>query len=372
MFPDRIQPSIKDYQIIKAISKGAFGSVFLAKKKITGEYFAIKVLKKSDMVVKNQVMNVKAERTILTQLDSPFVVKLYYSFQSANHIYLVMEYLPGGDCAALLKSVQQLDEPWTRQYISEIVLGLEFLHERDIIHRDLKPDNLLIDAKGHIKLTDFGLSKVGFLGRRAHQTEQKQSSLVNSPSFSQLLPASPSFGSLSESPKMSVTQQASKKLDEREHKNNFVGTPDYLAPECIVGYGQGPSVDWWAVGVIMYEFLLGIPPFNAMTTTQVFENIVMRRIDWMEDEVELTMEAKDLMDKLMCTKVEDRLGTQSTDQVKAHPWFNNLDWKSVWEQPAPFTPTIKGLEDTDYFDARGAKDIEISDDPLVQQGTDFG
>jgi Protein kinase domain len=131
----RSVPSIKDYHIIKPISKGAFGSVFLAKKKITGEYFAIKVLKKADMVSKNQVMNVKAERTILTQLDSPYVVKLFYTFQSQEHIYLVMEYLNGGDCASLLKNMGQLDENWARRYIAEMVLGLEFLHDRDIVHR---------------------------------------------------------------------------------------------------------------------------------------------------------------------------------------------------------------------------------------------
>ena len=128
-------PSIKDYEIIKPISKGAFGSVFLAKKKISGQYYAIKVLRKSDMVAKNQAMNIKSERTILTQLDSPYVVKLFSTFQSKNHIYLVMEYLNGGDCAALLKSLGQLDEDWAKQYITEMVQGLEFLHEKDIVHR---------------------------------------------------------------------------------------------------------------------------------------------------------------------------------------------------------------------------------------------
>nr|KAJ3418663.1 hypothetical protein HK105_008006 [Polyrhizophydium stewartii] len=128
-------PSIKDYEIIKPISKGAFGSVYLAKKRVTGDYFAIKVIRKADMVAKNQVMNIKSERMILTQLDSPYVVKVYFSFQSKEHIYLVMEYLNGGDCAALLKNFGQLDEAWTRQYIAEVVLGLEFLHSRDIVHR---------------------------------------------------------------------------------------------------------------------------------------------------------------------------------------------------------------------------------------------
>jgi len=131
----RSVPSIKDFEIIKPISKGAFGSVYLAKKRLTGDYFAIKVLKKADMVAKNQVMNIKAERMILTQLDSPYVVKLYFSFQSRDNLYLVMEYLNGGDCAALVKAMGCLDEKWAKQYCAEVVLGLEFLHSRGIVHR---------------------------------------------------------------------------------------------------------------------------------------------------------------------------------------------------------------------------------------------
>ncbi len=128
-------PSIKDYEIIKPVSKGAFGSVYLAKKRNTGEYYAIKMLKKADMVAKNQVTNVRSERMILSLLDSPFVVKLYYSFQSKENLYLVMEYLNGGDCASLIMTVGALDEDWARQYVAEVVLGLEFLHSRSIIHR---------------------------------------------------------------------------------------------------------------------------------------------------------------------------------------------------------------------------------------------
>ncbi|KAF1730312.1 Serine/threonine-protein kinase cek1 [Beauveria bassiana] len=161
------QPSIKDFEIIKPISKGAFGSVYLSKKKSTGEYFAIKVLKKADMVAKNQVGNVKAERAIMMwQGQSEFVAKLYWTFSSKDYLYLVMEYLNGGDCAALIKVLGGLPEDWVQKYLAEVILGVEHLHERDIIHRDLKPDNLLIDQKGHLKLTDFGLSRMGLVGRQ--------------------------------------------------------------------------------------------------------------------------------------------------------------------------------------------------------------
>ncbi|KAK5987650.1 Serine/threonine-protein kinase cek1 [Cladobotryum mycophilum] len=161
------QPSIKDFEIIKPISKGAFGSVYLSKKKSTGEYFAIKVLKKADMVAKNQVGNVKAERAIMMwQGQSDFVAKLYWTFSSKDYLYLVMEYLNGGDCASLIKVLGGLPEEWVKKYLAEVILGVEHLHERGVIHRDLKPDNLLIDQKGHLKLTDFGLSRMGLVGRQ--------------------------------------------------------------------------------------------------------------------------------------------------------------------------------------------------------------
>ncbi|KAL2684995.1 hypothetical protein Neosp_006088 [[Neocosmospora] mangrovei] len=174
--PRPTQPSIKDFEIIKPISKGAFGSVYLSKKKSTGEYFAIKVLKKADMVAKNQVGNVKAERAIMMwQGESEFVAKLYWTFSSKDYLYLVMEYLNGGDCASLIKVLGGLPEEWVKKYLGEVVLGVEHLHSRGIIHRDLKPDNLLIDQKGHLKLTDFGLSRMGLVGRQKRALNSENS-----------------------------------------------------------------------------------------------------------------------------------------------------------------------------------------------------
>ncbi|KAJ3180750.1 hypothetical protein HDU87_001863 [Geranomyces variabilis] len=405
-------PSIKDFDIIKPISKGAFGSVYLAKKRLTGDYFAIKVLKKADMVAKNQVMNIKAERMILTQLDSPFVVRLYFSFQSRENLYLVMEYLNGGDCAALIKSLGSLDEKWAGQYVAEVVLGLEFLHSRGIVHRDLKPDNLLIDQDGHVKLTDFGLSRVGFLGRRSRETFLSPTSVPQSKAVSYLandMPGSPIIGTTTpttptfspsspfkigehlyggqsyslgrHSRRSSVASTGSIGSDKgvfgdgpgagANNTNNgpeggnaaapkaFAGTPDYLAPESILGLGQGVSVDWWALGVILYEFLYGVPPFHAPTPSLVFENILTRRIDWCEDEIDITPEARDLMEQLMCTEIDHRLGTHGPGPVKNHPFFRETNWTTLLGEEAAFVPKIKSVEDTDYFDDRGAASLGV-------------
>ncbi|KIJ37366.1 hypothetical protein M422DRAFT_231711, partial [Sphaerobolus stellatus SS14] len=306
-------PSLKDFEIIKPISKGAFGSVFLAKKKTTGDYYAIKVLKKADMIAKNQITNVKHERMILMkQSESPFVAKLYFTFQSKDYLYLVMEYLNGGDCAALIKSLGALPEEWTRNYIAEVVLGLEYLHKRGVVHRDLKPDNLLIDQHGHLKLTDFGLSRIGLLNR---QTRDAQYQL--------------------------------------EPSRAFVGTPDYLAPESILGIGgDDPTVDWWALGVITYEFLYGIPPFHAESPEKVFANIISTHIEWHDDWVDYSPEARDFMVKLLTADPTKRLGANGADEVKAHPFFAGVDWDSVTTQEAQFIPQVTDPESTDYFDPR--------------------
>ncbi|EKM59153.1 uncharacterized protein PHACADRAFT_136458 [Phanerochaete carnosa HHB-10118-sp] len=416
--------SIKDFEIIKPISKGAFGSVFLAKKKVTGDYFAIKVLKKADMIAKNQITNVKAERMILMkQSESPFVAKLYFTFQSKENLYLVMEYLNGGDCAALIKSLGNLPEEWTRNYIAEVVLGLESLHQRGIVHRDLKPDNLLIDQHGHLKLTDFGLSRIGLLGR---QTRDGQLSFERGPRirtrhnsrppsidsymsspllatdlhgsyFSQRAQSNPRPGS---SPYLPLTDDVSESsgseslynifprrngngsrqandsplqsfateltTDLRSHhtltpggtppgEQKVVGTPDYLAPETILGLrGDDAAVDWWALGVITYEFLYGIPPFHDETPEKVFENILSGHVEWHEDYIDISDEAKDFLQRLLTLDPNQRLGVNGAEEVKAHPFFAGIDWDAVTTTEAAFIPQVTDPESTDYFDPRGA------------------
>ncbi|KAG6911235.1 hypothetical protein DXG01_003102 [Tephrocybe rancida] len=418
--------SIKDFDVIKPISKGAFGSVFLAKKKVTGDYYAIKVLKKADMIAKNQITNVKAERMILMkQAESPFVAKLYFTFQSKENLYLVMEYLNGGDCAALIKSLGCLPEEWTKNYIAEVVLGLEYLHQRGVVHRDLKPDNLLIDQHGHLKLTDFGLSRIGLLGRQTREEQPgrqltRYSSRSRPPSMDSAYLSSPmiypessaagsyfsqrtqsanrmgnspyvltddveSSGSESvsglhsrrsvkanDSPLQSFATELTNDL--RSHSNGgtppgeqkFVGTPDYLAPETILGLrGDDAAVDWWALGVITYEFLYGIPPFHADTPEMVFENILSGHIEWHEDWIDFTEESRDFMRSLMTLDPSDRLGANGADEVKAHPFLEGIEWDKVTTTEAAFIPQVTDPESTDYFDPRGAIPQLFQDDEAV-------
>ncbi|KAJ7178986.1 hypothetical protein C8R46DRAFT_1072093 [Mycena filopes] len=429
--------SIKDFDIIKPISKGAFGSVFLAKKKITGDYFAIKVLKKADMIAKNQITNVKAERMILMkQAESPFVAKLYFTFQSKENLYLVMEYLNGGDCAALIKSLGSLPEEWTKNYIAEVVLGLEYLHQRGVVHRDLKPDNLLIDQHGHLKLTDFGLSRIGLLGRQTRESQlarpttrygsrsrppSMDSAYLSSPLihgeynnaggsyFNQRPPSVPRIGT---SPHLPSTDDVSESsgseslsglhlrrtgkatdsplqsfateltTDLRSHSNSnshssgtppgdqkVVGTPDYLAPETILGLrGDDAAVDWWALGVITYEFLYGIPPFHAETPERVFENILSNQIEWHDEWVDFSPEARDFMSRLMTLDPATRLGVNGADEVKAHPFFDGIEWDKVTSTEAAFIPQVDDPESTDYFDPRGAIPQLFHDDDQIAVG----
>ncbi|KAK9365803.1 hypothetical protein V1509DRAFT_598632 [Lipomyces kononenkoae] len=494
-------PSIKDFEVIKPISRGAFGSVYLTKKKRTGDYFAIKVLKKSDMIAKNQVTNVKAERAIMmAQAESPFVAKLFFTFQSKEYLYLVMEYLNGGDCAALLKAFGGgFPEDWAQKYVAEVVVGIQNLHAQGIVHRDLKPDNLLIDKNGHLKLTDFGLSRMGLVGRQARARnastvdppdifQQGQfgsramsvsaqpgvldtpmyvdnnlgigispgSTPVMQPTDSGTLLNVPGYFSLNKSalsesysksqslaplkdeplssmlssfslsnPKSTTLRPASKEKEDDvqttvspvsgeatglsglgihrvnslnrvgSHNNSgsvsssasasttaslsmpppptpalqnmalfdpandgkrFVGTPDYLAPETIMGTGQDEMSDWWSLGCIVFEFLFGYPPFHADTPNEVFENILARRIAWPSPEVMESMSpaAIDLIEKLICTDSEKRLGAETWAEVKQHPFFEGISWETLSNDEAPFIPRPVHNEDTAYFDDRGA------------------
>ncbi|KAL2329375.1 hypothetical protein Fmac_022802 [Flemingia macrophylla] len=308
--------SIEDFEIIKPISRGAFGRVFLTRKRATGDLFAIKV-------------------------------RFFYSFTCRENLYLVMEYLNGGDLYSLLRNLGCLDEDMARVYIAEVVLALEYLHSLNVVHRDLKPDNLLIGQDGHIKLTDFGLSKVGLI----NSTDD-----LSAPSFS-------TNGFLGDDePK----PRHSSKREERQ-KQSVVGTPDYLAPEILLGMGHGATADWWSVGVILYELLVGIPPFNAEHPQQIFDNIINRDIQWPRVPEEISFEAYDLMNKLLNENPVQRLGATGATEVKRHAFFKDVNWDTLARQKAMFIPSAEAL-DTSYFMSRY---IWNPEDEHCAGGSDF-
>ncbi|XP_031091247.1 probable serine/threonine protein kinase IREH1 [Ipomoea triloba] len=329
----RDRTSIDDFEIIKPISRGAFGRVFLAKKRTTGDLFAIKVLKKADMIRKNAVESILAERDILISVRNPFVVRFFYSFTCRENLYLVMEYLNGGDLYSLLRNLGCLDEDVARVYIAEVVLALEYLHSLRVVHRDLKPDNLLIAHDGHIKLTDFGLSKVGLI----NSTDD-----LSGPAVSGTSMMDEDESQLSES----------EHQQERRNNRSAVGTPDYLAPEILLGTGHGFTADWWSVGVILFELIVGIPPFNAEHPQKIFDNILNRMIPWPLVPDEMSPEAQDLIDRLLTEDPHQRLGAKGATEVKQHPFFRNINWDTLARQKAAFVPTSESALDTSYFTSR--------------------
>ncbi|KAG9452438.1 hypothetical protein H6P81_005342 [Aristolochia fimbriata] len=344
--------SIEDFEIIKPISRGAFGRVFLARKKVTGDLFAIKVLRKADMIRKNMVESILAERDILISARNPFVVRFFYSFTCTENLYLVMEYLNGGDLYSLLRTLGCLDEEMTRIYIAEVVLALEYLHSVKVIHRDLKPDNLLIAKDGHIKLTDFGLSKVGLID----STDD-----LSGPSI-----CSTSLTGDDESKLTSLVQ--TQKREERQ-KQSVVGTPDYLAPEILLGMGHGTTADWWSVGIILYELLVGIPPFNADHPQIIFDNIMNRDITWPRVPEEISYEAYDLINKLLIENPFHRLGATGAQEVKRHPFFKNINWDTLARQKAAFIPSADAC-DTSYFACR--RTWNPTDEDVLACSHDYG
>eukprot|EP01119_Soliformovum_irregulare_P025363 TRINITY_DN9368_c0_g1_i1.p1 TRINITY_DN9368_c0_g1~~TRINITY_DN9368_c0_g1_i1.p1 ORF type:complete len:627 (-),score=161.64 TRINITY_DN9368_c0_g1_i1:43-1923(-) len=342
-----VMPSIDDFELIKPISKGAFGQVFLARKRKTGDYFAVKIQKKSAVMRKKISKRVNDEHKILADTDNPFIVKLYYSFQSEDNLFLVMEYLPGGDCLSLIEKLGSFGEEMTRFYIAETVLALKYLHNRGIIHRDMKPDNMLINSDGHVKLTDFGLSVYGVHDMIHGGDDDTATDRAYVPNQNK--------------------NPAIRRLTRREKAYSCVGTPDYLAPEVLRGIGHDESADWWSVGAITYEFLTGLPPFTSDSADEVFRNVLHQEIEWPED-IEISDTAKDFVKNLLVRDPTQRLGSRAEGvlELQRHPFFEGLDWDNVYNQEATFKPCLQGDDDTSYGDLRAEmhKSVEISLDSL--------
>ena len=333
--------SIFDFVPIKIIGKGAFGEVRLCKYIPTDDIVAIKKMKKEEMHKKNQVLHVRAERDVLSEAKNQWIVELKFSFQDQNYLYLGMEYLPGGDLMTLLMARDILPEQDAKFYAAEMVLAIESVHDMGCIHRDLKPDNVLIGKDGHIKLSDFGLSKKldAFLDKNNKLIfNQDNKTLKNNNS------------NLSYAEQFRIFKNMKSKK-RREKAFSTVGTPDYIAPEVFKQKGYGQEIDWWSLGVIMFEMMIGYPPFYSDNSTETCKKI----LDWenhleIRPEANISKEAVDILKRLI-NDPEKRLGRNGADEIKQHPYFKNVDWKHIKETMIPpFIPELKGPFDTKYFD----------------------
>lgn len=355
----RSKMDITMYDKISKIGTGAFGEVWLVRKIDTNMLYAMKILRKTEVYKRNQMAHVKAERDILAEADNEWVVKLYYSFQDDKFLYLVMDYIPGGDLMSLLIKIEIFPENLARFYIAELVLAIESVHNMGFVHRDIKPDNVLIDRDGHIKLTDFGLC-TGF--RWTHDSKyyedkdghKRQESMDYGMQYWDQMEYS---ADLNEQLLQKSLQQM-KPLERRhfrKHKrslaHSLVGTPNYIAPEVLQRSGYTHLCDWWSVGVIMYEMLVGQPPFLASTPADT----QLKVINWettlhIPKQAELSPQAKDLILRL-CTSPERRLGKNGIEEIKNHPFFAHVDWSyGVRRIPAPYIPHIASPTDTSNFD----------------------
>uniref|UniRef100_A0A8C0FF50 non-specific serine/threonine protein kinase n=1 Tax=Bubo bubo TaxID=30461 RepID=A0A8C0FF50_BUBBB len=315
-----LPPCEGDFETIKLISNGAYGAVYLVRHRETRQRFALKKINKQNLILRNQIQQVFVERDILTFAENPFVVSMFCSFETKRHLCMVMEYVEGGDCATLLKNMGPLPVDMAKMYFAETVLALEYLHNYGIVHRDLKPDNLLITSMGHIKLTDFGLSKIGLMNMTTNLYEGHM------------------------------------EKDTREFMDKQVcGTPEYIAPEVILIQGYGKPVDWWAMGIILYEFLVGCVPFFGDTPEELFGQVISDEIMWPEGDEALPADAQDLITRLLRQCPLERLGTGGAHEVKHHSFFLHLDWNGLLRQKAEFIPQLESEDDTSYFDTRSER-----------------
>ena len=284
---------------------------------------------------KNKIEDLKTESKIFDCISSEFVVNAFFKFTCETFICFVMEYLNGGDFGHLLKSEQYLEENVAKFYISELILAVEYLHSIGIVHKDLKPENMLIDSTGHLKLTDFGLSDITLETYTSNQKEiysflEKKHYALNkilNTNDKQMNLFSYKFEDENKSENTSPYKPAKKSIKTSQKFRRFVGTPDYIAPEIILGTDvRGKAVDWWGVGVILFEFLTGVPPFNDDSPDKIFDNVINLKIPWGDidigyEETQMSPETVDLIKKLLVLDPEKRLGKNSANEIKNHKFF---------------------------------------------------
>ena len=304
--------TIQDYESLNIIGRGAFGEVHVCRNKKTNEIVAIKKIKKSVLFQKNQIKHTRDEQDFLSKIKSNWIVELKCSFQEGDYLYLIMEYLPGGDLMNLLIIKDILKEEEAKFYLCEMVLAIEAIHNLDCIHRDIKPDNILIDKYGHIKLSDFGLAKIAD----------------------------------------NIFKEDIYNYKGNKHSRNYscVGTAYYVAPEVLQKIGYGKEIDWWSLGVIFYEMLIGYAPFCSKHTNEVCYKVLhYQNYLQFPNKIQISNLAKDLIYKLI-TDSDLRLGKNGSEEIKSHPFFKGINWKKIREMRPPFIPNLKNDYDVKYFE----------------------
>lgn len=350
----RVRTSLNEFTILARLGKGGYGQVYLCRKVDTGEVLALKQMKKSRFTDRNEVHRVKKEREVMTKTDSIWLARLKYCFQSQHYLYMAMEYIPGGDLKTLLDHMTCLDEMDAKFLFAEMALAVDALHQLGYIHRDLKPDNFMIDRNGHLKLIDFGLSKEGF----SEKLNTSRSLKRRTSSFR--------VGTWSKN-NTSIMPQFPKSRNKKRQIFSVVGSPEYMALEILNQEGYSNLVDYWSLGVILFEFLFGYTPFGADTVAGVFENVKNYKIrvckpprdeEDDEDDDEISDDCWDLITKLI-TSGEQRIGKNGINDLKNHRWFRGFDWGGIREMEPPFMPNLESENDTSYFPTDG---------PMVQSG----
>ncbi|RUO96241.1 kinase-like domain-containing protein, partial [Jimgerdemannia flammicorona] len=300
--------TVDAFDLLKVIGKGSFGKVYQVRKKDTNRIYAMKVIRKAHIISRSEVTHTLAERTVLAQINNPFIVPLKFSFQSPDKLYLVLAFINGGELFHHLQMEGSFDEERARFYTAELLCALECLHGFNVVYRDLKPENILIDYNGHIALCDFGLCKLN--------------------------------------------------MTEAETTNTFCGTPEYLAPELLLGQGYTKSVDWWTLGVLLYEMLTGLPPFYDENTNEMYRKILQDDLRFPDTVGE---SARSLLQGLLTRDPNERLGNFGTQHIKNHPFFAEMDWRKLMQKKVqpPFKPSVESAFDTSNFD-----DEFTSEEPL--------
>ncbi|OBT91476.1 hypothetical protein VE01_10550 [Pseudogymnoascus verrucosus] len=334
-----------DFQILTQVGQGGYGQVFLAQKKDTREVCALKVMSKKLLFKLDEIRHVLTERDILTNAKSEWLVRLLYSFQDEQSIYLAMEYVPGGDFRTLLNNTGVLANRHARFYIAEMFCSVDALHQLGYIHRDLKPENFLIDSTGHVKLTDFGLA-AGMLAPGKIESMRIKLEQVGETSVP--------FGKPMEQRTVAERREGYRSMRDRDvnYAKSIVGSPDYMAPEVLKGDEYEFSVDYWSLGCMLFEALTGFPPFAGATVDETWKNLkhwreVLKRPTWEDPNYFISNRTWNFITNLIASKTKRFPNIQS---VYSHHYFAEVDWTTLRTQRAPFVPELDSETDAGYFD----------------------